>query len=178
MFSSLADGSRHPNGWPCRIRVCGQYETRQHGEAWGTTHLVSMRGSRVRLFTMAGIADDRHLRLVFDDTLDQADLNAPTIGHVDEVCRFVDALPADANLLVHCLQGMHRSTAVTLGILARYLPPEDAGAALHALRPMAIPNALMVGHWDAALGYDGALLETAKRFPRREWNATPRRASQ
>jgi predicted protein tyrosine phosphatase len=169
MFEPLSSGYSHPGGWRAALHVCGQYETRQFGVESGVTHLLSVRGVKNRLFTLDGLAEDRHLVLVFDDTPDGADPDAPTAGHVETVCRWVDTLPLNAKLIVHCLQGMHRSAAIGLGILARYMPPLDAGAALHAIRPMANPNRLMVSQWDRALSLNGALLAAAARFPCRVW---------
>lgn len=169
MFAPLTDGGLHPHAWTCAIRVCSAYEARQHGQAWGTTHLLSIRQPAIKLRTMQGIPEDRHLALLFDDVEDEDEGRAPTPEHVAAVCAWTDGLPADARLLIHCMQGVHRSAAIGLGLLARYLTPERAGAVLHGLRPVAEPNKLMVSQWDAALGHDGALNRIARRFPCRTW---------
>ena len=82
---------------------------------------------------------------------------------------FIDTLPADAHLVIHCLRGIGRSTALTLGILGRYMEPEQAAAALHALRPEAKPNRHVVGLCDTVLGLKGKLAKQALRFPAKVW---------
>lgn len=176
MFEPLTDGRDHPNGWPVVMGVSSAYEARQHGAAWGVTHLLAITHDVGRLRTMTGIPDERRLVLEFADVDEEAEMGGPTPAHVETVRRFVDGLPADARLLVHCLQGMGQATAVGLGILARYLPPEAAGAALHAMRPTAVPNMLIVEQWDAALELRGALVKVATRFPCRVWRAAKRSA--
>lgn len=149
--------------------ICGAYEARQNGAAWGTTHLLSIHRQGVTLRTMGGIPGNQHLVLTFDDTEDETAPDAPTLAHVETVCQWIDTLPGEARLLVHCQQGMNRSTAIGLGVLARYMPPENAGAALHAIRPIATPNKLMVRQWDKALELHGALSRIARRYPCRKW---------
>ncbi|RVM42125.1 phosphatase, partial [Sinorhizobium meliloti] len=77
--------------------------------------------------------------------------------------------PEGAHLLIPGLRGIGRSTALTLGVLARYMGPEEAAAALHALRPEAKPNRHVLGLFDAALGLKGKLAKQALRFPAKVW---------
>lgn len=172
MFEPLADGTKHPNGWQARMHVCGQYESRQLGLACGVTHLVTIKSKASRPFHLQGIPEGQHLLMEFDDTVDATQLNAPQPEHVGQVCAWVDALPAESRLIVHCLQGINRSTAVVLGILSRYLPPDHAAATLHLIRPWANPNRLMVEQWDKALGHNGELQRVAALFPCKVWKGT------
>lgn len=171
MFEPLTDGDQHPHRWRCSIGISGAYEARQHGPGWGVSHLLSIHRDASMLRTMDGIPPERHLVLTFDDTADTAHPLAPRPEHVGAVCAWIDGLPEDARLLIQCQQGLSRSTAIGLGVLARYRPPEDAGALLHRLRPVAIPNALIVRQWDRTLGLKGALSRVAKRFPCRTWRS-------
>ena len=174
MFEPLADGTQHPTGWQARLHVCGQYESRQLGLGCGVTHLVTIKSKASKAFHLSGIPDGQHLILEFDDTVDANHPHAPPPEHVEEVCAWVDTLPAESRLIVHCLQGINRSTAVVLGILSRYLPPDRAAETLHRIRPWASPNALLVQQWDAALGHKGELQRVASLFPCKVWTGLKR----
>ena len=71
--------------------------------------------------------------------------------HLERVFSFVDELEFTEPILVHCVQGLSRSTAVALGIIARalYLDGEDvpvpeALEIIFKLRPVAAPNPLVM----------------------------------
>ena len=107
--------------------------------------------------------------LEFEDTTDHDDPEAPTQAHLDAAIAFVDALPDDARLLIHCLQGVSRSTGLALGLLARQMSPLRASYHLHRARPVAAPNMLIVKMWDQKLELAGALTTQGKRFPCQVW---------
>lgn len=164
----LADSPAHPSGWRCALRVMGAAEARRLAAPLRPTHVVSIRAPAQRCQGIAAAVEAEHLALVVDDTLDVAAATAMR----DTVRRgldFAHGLPGDARLLVHCAAGISRSTALVLAILARYLPPEAAGALLHAIRPTAVPNLLMAAEADALMEAGGALLSVARRFPCRSW---------
>jgi predicted protein tyrosine phosphatase len=163
-----AGAARHPHGWPLRLVVCGQYEARRCSDVMRATHVISIR-KQGRAFHPPLVEPARHLVLSFEDTHDAAHPDAPQAAHVAAAAAFVDALPADARLIVHCLQGLSRSTALALGLIAREVAPLRAGYLLHSLRPVATPNPLLVRLWDAALGLDGALVDIGARFPTPVW---------
>ena len=169
-MDALLDGtsSRHPNGWPLRLAVCGQYEARQWVERMQATHVVSIR-KEGRAFHPPKVAADRHLVLSFEDTHDAAHPDAPRLAHIEAAVSFVDALPADARLLVHCLQGLSRSTGLVFGLIAREVSPLRAGYLLHRLRPVATPNTLLVKLWDERLGLGGELVRESEKFPCQVW---------
>lgn len=169
MFEPLTDGSGHPNGWPARLHVCGQYEARQLGTECGLTHLLSVNATAIKLRSITGLPEGCHLALVFDDTLDPANPAAPPPSHVQAVCQWIDTLESESRLMIHCLQGISRSTAIALGLLSRYLPPHKAAAALHGVRPWADPNRLITAQWDKALGLEGELIDAARPFPCKVW---------
>jgi predicted protein tyrosine phosphatase len=169
-FEALVpEPQRHPRGWPMRLRICGQPEARRHAAEWGATHLVTLKAEELRYLGPAGFAPERHLTLQFADTRDEERLDAPTLEHIAALCAFVDALPADARLLLHCLRGISRGPAMALGLLAREVPPVRAGTLLHRLRPEAEPNKLLVQLWDEHLKLDGALVRVARNFPTAVW---------
>jgi predicted protein tyrosine phosphatase len=165
----LKEGAQHhPNRWPCRLAVCGQYEARQGFETLEATHVISIRRAS-RPYYPPKVAPEKHLVLEFEDTTDAAHPEAPTPAHLDAAMAFVDTLPADARLLVHCLQGLSRSTGLVLGLLARDVSPLRAGYLLHTARPVATPNMLMVSMWDERLGLHGELIKAAEHFPCQVW---------
>ncbi len=159
----------HPNGWPIRMIISSQTEARHNRALWAPTHLISMRAPASRLLSMIDLPPERHLELYFGDATDPDAPDAARPDAIDAAFNFVDDLPEDAHLLVHCLRGIGRATALSLGILARYLAPEEAAAALHALRPEAKPNRHVVGLCDTALGLKGKLAKRALRFPAKVW---------
>ncbi|NRP18162.1 hypothetical protein LPJGGPFB_01392 [Ensifer adhaerens] len=165
----LKTNPAHPNGWPIRMIISSQTEARHNRALWAPTHLISMRAPASRLLSMIDLPPERHLELYFGDATDPDAPDAARPDAIDAAFNFVDGLPEDAHLLVHCLRGIGRATALSLGILARYLAPEEAAAALHALRPEAKPNRHVVGLCDTALGLKGKLAKQALRFPAKVW---------
>lgn len=165
----LDSNPAHPNGWPVRVIVASQTEARHNRKLWAPTHLISIRAPSTRLLSMIELPPERHLELYCGDTTDPEAPDAARAEAIEATFAFIDGLPEDAYLLIHCLRGIGRSTALTLGILARYMAPEEAAAALHALRPEAKPNRHVVGLCDATLGLKGKLAKQALRFPAKVW---------
>lgn len=169
MFDApIEHAPRHPHGWPCRMRVCGQYEARQHVAQWQPTHLVSIK-RRELAYRGPAFPAERHLLLEFEDVTDAAHPEAPSQAHLDAALSFIDALPQDASVLIHCLQGLSRSTALAFGLLAREVAPLRAAYLLHQLRPQATPNLLMLRLWDERLGLHGELVRAGGHFPCQVW---------
>ncbi|MBO0905262.1 hypothetical protein [Jiella sonneratiae] len=104
------------------------------------------------------VPPDRHLKIEFDDVEDAARPGAPTLSAMREIMDFAGALPEEARLCLHGLQGVRRAPAVALGILAASLPPTEAAAALKPFcRHAPDPNLLVVALFDELLGLAGAL---------------------
>jgi len=165
----LGTNPDHPNGWPIRLIVASQTEARHNRALWTPSHLVSIRAPGTKLLSMIELPEERHLELLFGDVTDPDEPDAARIDAIERTFAFIDGLPGDAHLLVHCLRGIGRSTALTLGILARYMEPEEAAAALHGLRPEAKPNRHVTALCDTALGLKGRLAKQALRFPAKVW---------
>lgn len=171
----LEETRRHPRGWPIRMAICGAYELRHGLVAWEATHVISIH-RQPSLHAGTALFDENHLQLEFDDVADPSRPGAPTFTHLATTLSFIDSLPPEAVLVVHCAHGISRSTALALGILAREVPPQRAAALLHGLRPFACPNPLMVRLWDELLGFEGALVEAARPFPTMTWQGDDRPA--
>ena len=170
VYMSLLDPNpAHPNGWPLRMILASQTEARHNRALWAPSHLISIRAPGTKLLSMIELPAERHLELLFGDSIDPDTPDAARAADIDRAFAFIDGLPRDAHLLVHCLRGIGRSTALTLGILARYMEPEEAAAALHGLRPEAKPNRHVTGLCDTVLGLKGRLAKQALRFPAKVW---------
>jgi predicted protein tyrosine phosphatase len=168
----LGTNPSHPNGWSVRMIVASQTEARHNRAIYAPSHLISIRADGTKLLSMIDLPAERHLQLLFGDVTDPDEPDAAQAEHIEQAFAFIDSLPEDAHLLIHCLRGIGRSTALTLGILARYMQPEEAAAALHALRPEAKPNRHVTGLCDTALGLKGKLARQALRFPAKVWKPT------
>ena len=168
-FSELTDGNGHPNGWPCRMLITSQSEARRFAHELAPTHVLSIKSDRTRYFGPTGLPEGQHLMMVFNDTTDVADNDPPTHAHFDRIQAWMEQLPTDARLLVHCLQGVHRSCAIGLGFLVQQVPPLRAAYLLHTVRPYANPNRLMARLWDERLGLKGELLKVVEHFPCDVW---------
>lgn len=164
---SISEAVRHPQGWPHHLRVLGQYEARREAADWPASHVIGIarRSRPYRGPELPGA----HLLLHFDDVEEPDHPEAPGPEHIEAAIGFVDALPNDARLIVHCLQGLSRSTGMTLGLLAREVSPVRAAYLLHCCRPVAMPNRLVVRLWDDRLGLGGALVKAAELFPCEVW---------
>jgi predicted protein tyrosine phosphatase len=165
----LPSNAAHPNGWPLRMIVASQTEARHNRAIWEPSHLISIRAPGTKLLSMIELPAERHLELLFGDVTDPDEPDAAKPAQIEQAFAFIDSLPQDAHLLIHCLRGIGRSTALTLGILARSMEPEEAAAALHRLRPEAKPNRHVTGLCDTALGLKGRLARQALRFPAKVW---------
>jgi predicted protein tyrosine phosphatase len=102
--------------------------------------------------------EGRRLLMMFNDVPDASHSLPPTADHVRQIQAWMLDLPEDAALIVHCLQGVHRSAAIALGFLAQQTDPSEAMQILHEIRPQADPNPLVVSLWDEFLGMDGRLI--------------------
>jgi len=165
LFAALTDGAGHPSRWPVAIHVCSQAEARRNGAQWAPTHIISIYGPDSRYLGLADFDQSRHLHSRFEDTADYLDPFAPSPAHIEEILAFIDALPTDARLMIHCLTGRTRAAAVALGILARYLTADKAGQTVHRTFANATPTPLVVALFDKVLGLDGKLIKVGRKFP-------------
>lgn len=165
LFAPLTDGTGHPNHWPAAMLVCSQTEARRYGAEWAPSHIISIYGPESRYLGLADFDQSRQLHARFEDVTDPAAPGAPTSVHIDQIMEFVDALPGNARLMIHCLQGNTRGAATALGILARYLPADKAGQAIYKSVSGATPSPLLVALWDKMLGMNGKLVKAGRKFP-------------
>ncbi|KRA98245.1 hypothetical protein ASD83_14540 [Devosia sp. Root685] len=165
LFAPLTDGIGHPHRWPAAMLVSSQTEARRNGLEWAPSHIISIYGPESRYLGLPDFDQSKQLHARFEDVADPAAPGAPTRAHIEEIMAFVDALPKDARLLIHCLQGSTRGAATALGILARYLPADKAGQAIFKTFPNVAPSPLVIALWDKMLGLDGKLIKAGRKFP-------------
>lgn len=85
----------------------------------------------------------------------------PREAHVQAIIRFGRTIKENDRVLIHCAQGVSRSTAAAFIILADRFGPGREHEALKAVvdeRPGARPNELIVKLADHILGRDGRLV--------------------
>lgn len=119
------------------------------------------------------------LRLEFDDIsvrsswVERWGYIYPSLADVLKILDFSDTTSTDGHLLVHCEQGISRSTAAAIIFVLRRLglgSEEEAIKKVFEARQIASPNSLMIKLADDYLGYKGALVEAVRKAkPNRSW---------
>jgi predicted protein tyrosine phosphatase len=128
------------------------------------THLISI-GDAAKAYPVNGFENVKHgLALFFDDiTQFRPGWTLPAVDHVQQLLRFARSMVGQTTveLLVHCEQGISRSTAAAFIVMAYHLGPHKEAEAmaeiLHA-RPQACPNELMVDLADQLLRREGRMV--------------------
>lgn len=151
------------------ITICRKNRVKDVARQFGATHILSFLDPGDRLVTPNGFPLAHHVTFNMSDTHDAREPYPPKLGHVEAVHDWFSSLPSDARVLVHCFQGVSRSTAMTLGLLASGDTPEAAATRLRQIRPEATPNRLIVALWDHYLQLEGRLSEEAETFPMPSW---------
>ena len=135
-------------------------------EGW-PSHIITVLGSK----DVIPSSGSNHLVVEVDDTEIEDPSGkwvAITREDIDRVLAFSKDIPDNACLLVHCLAGKSRSTAVLLGVLVQHgMTPEEALEALLSIRPVAIPNRRIIDLLDAALEQKGALVKVVEDYYKR-----------
>lgn len=153
----------------CPIIICRKNRVKDTARKFGATHILSFLDPGDRLVTPRDVPTAHHATFNMDDTHEQSDAYPPTIDHVRAVHGWFETMPADARLLIHCFQGVSRSTAMTFGLLATRFRPEEAAGELRRIRPEATPNRLIIALWDQYLGLHGELSHQVESFPMPSW---------
>ena len=148
------------------VSVCGVHELEDFTDR-EITHVVSIwDGNEV-----TSEEPRQHIRSIFpsaqtqfaffhDLTTDPSATYAPSLDAVREILAFTTALSVKDRLLVHCAMGISRSTAIALATLCHHAGPGNEVAcfrALKVIRPVAMPNPMMVKFADTILERNGAM---------------------
>jgi predicted protein tyrosine phosphatase len=152
------------------VGVCSRNQVRKTAKRLEASHLLSILDPATRMVPPARIGTAGQLSQVFFDTHDPRQPYAPTLDHMRAISDWTTALPDDTALLIHCVAGVSRSTAVALALAAREIGPGPAAAWLAEIRPEATPNRLIIRLWEELDGWNGQLSSAAKTFPRPIWD--------
>lgn len=139
------------------LTVCGKGQVRKVVKRFAATHLLSLVDPDDRVPTPHRIARENHLSVRFDDVESPALAHAPTLADIEKVVAWVDRLPENARLVIHCTAGVSRSTAIAFALLCRGMDIEAARDRLLVIRPQASPNALVTMLLDQMFDMGGAL---------------------
>jgi predicted protein tyrosine phosphatase len=154
---------------PFRITVCGVAELEAHRGA-EVTHVLSILDPGAPPPAAFGAwGEHERLDLRFHDIVDdRPGMRWAMPEDIDALLRFGADLAAEAgaHLLVHCHQGVSRSTAAMAVVLAQARPDrpaDEAVAEVARIRRRAWPNLRVVELGDARLGRNGALVAAVRR---------------
>ena len=154
-----------------RLFICGADERTQYGPR-RISHLITISNPGATRSDSSLVGT--HLQLQFGDVTSEADAKrcrttAPSIGDIERALLFFRQAWAirDSKILVSCDYGASRSPALAYLFVADQF---EAGREAEALklvldiRPVAIPNGLVVRLGDAFLKRRGALLQPVKEL--------------
>ena len=148
------------------LTICGVKELdEQSGKPW--THVVSIwdkahlydTACRERVQALAPQAE--LLFTFFDDTSDPNYPDGPKRRDVQRILDFTASLTPKHKVLVHCLAGISRSTATAYAILCQHSRPGTELENLfkiESMRPLVMPNRLVMQHADKILRRNGGML--------------------
>ena len=147
------------------LTVCGKNQVRKVVKRFAATHLLSLVDPEDRMPTPHRIARENHLSVKFDD-VEEPDLPyAPTAPDIEQIIRWIDRLPDNARLVIHCTAGVSRSTAVAFALLCQCFGVERR---LLEIRPQASPNALITAFLDDLFEMKGQLHSAALEIRKRD----------
>lgn len=153
-----------------RLFICGSGERIEY-QSRRLSHLITVSNSATASSSPAWFRG-AHLQLQFGDVTSEADAErcnsvAPCIEDIQRAVGFFREAWAgrDSRILVSCDYGASRSPALAYVFIADQFGPgreEEALALTLGIRPVAVPNGVVVRLGDAFLGRGGALLRSLK----------------
>lgn len=155
------------------LTICGIAELPAHRDK-NVTHVLSLLDPGLpELEVFSAYAKHDRRVLWFHDIIEAEEGKImPTRSDVETILDLGHTLasgPSDVpevHLLIHCHQGISRSTAAMLALLAQSMPHANEDqllAKLRVIRPRAWPNSLMTGWIDEFLGRQGRLSAALRR---------------
>lgn len=146
-----------------RIHVCPLSQMPSTVDTVGAQHLVTIINPSMMPDTPPGLDASRHLRIACSDILQPIEgRTCPRREHVEGLIGFIRDWNHRGALVIHCLAGVSRSTAaayIGLCALNEGVCELDIAHRLRRASPTAMPNRLLVGFADEALGRQGRMLE-------------------
>ena len=140
------------------LRISGIFEAGRWADNGWPTHIISLVDPGV----VPPFTAERHLVLHLHDVESQLrdEWVLPNEGHLDEILGFSRDLKDGDRLLVHCHQGLSRSTAAAIGIMVQHgMGPEEAYLHVEGVRDILLPNGLITRMIDEKFDLDGVLLD-------------------
>lgn len=145
------------------------YATQAMKNGCDHTKFISLIGPEDVVYRMG----DNHLILHFHD-IEEEDKGfiTPTREHIDKILSFTSGITDADDVLVHCMAGISRSTAVAIGVCCQHgMTPAEALAHVRATREpslkkgyMVLPNRLIISYFDDALGLNGDLNKVVAEY--------------
>jgi predicted protein tyrosine phosphatase len=140
-----------------KILISGAEEAPEIIRTWAT-RAVSLLGKKdAHRVPRQG---DHHLVLFFDDTerMDDKQWVSVSPWHIQRALEHTAGLTENDRLLVHCKAGISRSTAMAIGIMIQHgMSPAQAFLHVQDVRPILLPNRLMIEFIDQHFELDGEL---------------------
>lgn len=100
----------------------------------------------------------------FDDTEGSEMAHAPATSDILACLKYVRTVPENSHLLIHCMAGVSRSSAIAMTIISDFYgsgSERDAALSVKQIRPTANPNRLILQLTDEVLERGGALTKAA-----------------
>ena len=162
---------------PPRFHICGLVELRAVPPA-GWSHVISIwnssaapRRQEIHSTIRGQFLGARVHIAIFDDIeREEQGYVAPTEEDISEILVFSLGIPYGARVLVHCMAGLRRSTAVAYAIACQVAGAgyeQEAFEVVRAARPQLAPNQLIVEIADLLLQRHGAMSEVVDAHWRR-----------
>lgn len=122
------------------------------------TRIISLVGEDLR-FDLPCFGPHHFIARFHDVERETERYVAPSEAMLKAALQHATNLGNGDNLLIHCHAGRSRSPALALGILvAEGMTPDAAMATVKEIRPLAVPNRLMIRMLDHILNQDGELM--------------------
>lgn len=144
------------------LKVCGIFEAGRWVDNGWPTHVISLVDPGVTL----PFGCEKHLVLHLHDVESQLrnEWVLPNEKHLEEILGFSRDLGDGDRLLVHCHQGLSRSTAAAIGIMVQHgMDPESAYRHVEGVRDILLPNGLITRMIDGKFGLGGHLVDIVMR---------------
>jgi predicted protein tyrosine phosphatase len=152
------------------IIVCGLARAQEQIDLHKAKSVIGILGPETQHPRYAGIAEEKHLRLSFNDINEETEgMTAATASDARRLVDFISDWDRKSPMVIHCWAGISRSTATGFAALCVLKPKEDEMALAQRLRaasPSATPNRLITAKVDAVLGRKGRMLRAVESIGR------------